>query len=151
MAANPPVSLRALTNEDDLVRILKDPLTMVASDGGVEIPKRGVPHPRSYGTFARVLGVYVREKHVLTLEDAVRKMTSLPAARFGLLDRGVLRPGAFADLVIFDPARVNDRATFEKPRREATGIKTVIINGCVVVADGELTDGLQGEVIRHSI
>lgn len=109
-------------NEDDLVRILKDPLTMVASDGGVEIPKRGVPHPRSYGTFARVLGVYVREKRVLSLEDAVRKMTSLPAARLGLQDRGLLRPGMKADIAIFDPVRVRDRATFADPHQYAEGV-----------------------------
>lgn len=112
---------------------------------------RGLPHPAAYGAFARILSKFAGAGKSLSLEDAIRKMTSYPAQLFGLKDRGVLRPGAFADLVIFDPARVNDRATFEKPRREATGIKTVIINGCVVVADGELTDGLQGEVIRHSI
>ena len=91
-------------SEDDLERILKHPATMIASDGEVPIFGRANPHPRSYGTFARVLGVYVREKHDLTLEDAIRKMTSLPANRLRLTDRGVLRPGMKADIAIFDPA-----------------------------------------------
>ncbi len=134
-------------NEDDLVRILKDPLTMIASDGGVEIPKRGVPHPRSYGTFARVLGVYVREKHVLTLEDAVRKMTSLPAARLGLQDRGLLRPGMKADISIFDPARVIDRATFADPHQYAEGVNYVIVNGMIVLDNGKMTDNRSGQVL----
>lgn len=134
-------------NEDDLVRILKDPLTMVASDGGVEIPKRGVPHPRSYGTFARVLGVYVREKRVLTLEDAIRKMTSLPAARLGLQDRGILRPGLKADIAIFDPARILDRATFADPHQYAEGVSYVFVNGTVVLDNGKMTDARPGQVL----
>ncbi len=134
-------------NEDDLVRILKDPLTMVASDGGVEIPKRGVPHPRSYGTFARVLGVYVREKRALSLEEAVRKMTSLPAARFGLLDRGVLRPGMKADIAIFDPARIIDRATFADPHQYAEGVSFVVVNGTVVLDGGNMTPARPGQVL----
>ncbi len=134
-------------NEDDLIRILKDPLTMVASDGGVEIPKRGVPHPRSYGTFARVLGVYVREKRVLSLEDAIRKMTSLPAQRFGLQDRGVLRPGMKADITIFDAARIIDRATFANPHQYAEGVSYVIVNGTVVLDNGKMTDARPGQVL----
>lgn len=134
-------------NEDDLVRILKDPLTMIASDGGVEIPKRGVPHPRNYGTFARVLSVYVREKHVLNLEDAVRKMTSLPAGRLGLQDRGLLRPGMKADIAIFDPSRVRDRATFADPHQYAEGVSYVIVNGTVVLNDGKMTEARPGQVL----
>lgn len=134
-------------NEDDLMRILKDPLTMVASDGGVEIPKRGVPHPRSYGTFARVLGVYVREKRVLSLEDAVRKMTSLPAARFGLQDRGVLRPGMKADIVVFDPERVRDKATFADPHQYAEGVSYVLVNGAIVLDDGKMTEARPGQIL----
>ena len=134
-------------NEDDLIRILKDPLTMVASDGGVEIPKRGVPHPRSYGTFARVLGVYVREKRVLSLEDAVRKMTSLPAARFGLQDRGVLRPGMKADIVVFDPERMRDKATFADPHQYAEGFSYVVVNGSVVLDNGKMTEARPGQVL----
>ena len=101
-------------SEDDLVRILRHPATMVASDGEVPTFGRANPHPRSYGTFARVLGVYVREKQVLTLEEAVRKMTSFPAARCGLADRGVLRPGMKADIAVFDAA------TRPRSRRRST-------------------------------
>ncbi len=134
-------------NEDDLVRILKDPLTMIASDGGVEIPKQGVPHPRSYGTFARVLGVYVREKRVLSLEDAIRKMTSLPAARLGLQGRGVLRPGMKADIAVFDPAHIIDRATFADPHQYAEGVSYVIVNGVVVLDDSKMTETRPGQVL----
>jgi N-acyl-D-amino-acid deacylase len=134
-------------NEDDLVRIIKDPLTMIASDGGVEIPKRGVPHPRSYGTFARVLNVYVREKRVLSLEDAVRKMTSLPAQRLGFADRGLLRPGMKADVVVFDLGRVRDKATFADPHQYAEGFSYVIVNGTVVLADGKMTEARPGQVL----
>jgi N-acyl-D-amino-acid deacylase len=134
-------------NEDDLVRILKDPLTMIASDGGVEIPGRGVPHPRSYGTFARVLGVYVREKRALSLEDAIRKMTSLPAQRLGLHNRGMLRPGMKADVVIFDPERVRDRATFADPHQYAEGVSFVIVNGTIVLDDGKMTEARPGRAL----
>ncbi|MBI1765972.1 MAG: D-aminoacylase [Acidobacteria bacterium] len=134
-------------NEDDLVRILKDPLTMIASDGGVEIPKRGVPHPRSYGTFARVLNVYVREKRVLTLEDAVRKMSSLPAGRMGFTDRGLLRPGMKADVVVFDAERVRDKATFAEPHQYAEGFSYVIVNGAVVLDGGKMTEARPGQVL----
>jgi dihydroorotase/N-acyl-D-amino-acid deacylase len=134
-------------NEDDLVRILKDPLTMIASDGGIEIPKRGVPHPRSYGTFARVLNVYVREKHVLSLEEALRKMTSLPAQRMGFADRGLLRPGLKADVVVFDPERVRDKATFAEPHQYAEGVNYVIVNGALVLDSGKMTDARPGQVL----
>jgi dihydroorotase/N-acyl-D-amino-acid deacylase len=134
-------------NEDDLLRILKDPLTMIASDGGVEIPGHGVPHPRSYGTFARVLGVYVREKRALSLEDAIRKMTSLPAQRLGLHDRGMLRPGMKADIVIFDPERVRDRATFADPHQYAEGVSFVIVNGAIVLDDGKMTEARPGRAL----
>src|SRR5499426_2976662 len=134
-------------NEDDLMRILKDPLTMIASDGGVEIPGRGVPHPRNYGTFARVLGVYVREKRALSLEDAIRKMTSLPAQRLGLHDRGLLRPGMKADVVIFDPERVRDRATFADPHQYAEGVSFVIVNGTIVLDDGKMTEARPGRAL----
>jgi N-acyl-D-aspartate/D-glutamate deacylase len=110
---------------------------------------RGLPHPAAYGAFPRILSEFVREDGVLTLEEAVKKMTSRPASIFGLQARGKIRRGAFADLVILDPKRINDRATFEKPRREATGIKTVIINGRVAFERGQLTNGWHGKVIRH--
>jgi dihydroorotase/N-acyl-D-amino-acid deacylase len=135
-------------SEQDVERILVSPVTMIASDG--EIPgATGVPHPRSYGTFARVLGVYVREKKLLTLEEAVRKMTSMPAARLRLADRGLLRPGMKADIVVFDPATVADRATFAAPRRFAEGFTDVLVNGTTVILKGELTSNRPGQVLER--
>jgi len=133
--------------EEDIERVMKYPWTMVASDGEVAIPGRGVIHPRSYGTFARVLGVYVRERHIITLEDAIRKMTSLPAQRVGIVDRGVLRPGLRADIVIFDPDKVHDTATYDDPHQYAVGYKGVIVNGQVVYENGEMTSARPGRVL----
>jgi len=110
-----------------------------------------LPHPAAYGAFARILSKYVREDRALTLEEAVRKMTSYPARIFGLKDRGVIRPGAFADLTIFDPGRVNDRASFEKPRREAAGVEMVIVNGRVAFENGQASGNLPGSAIRNSV
>jgi N-acyl-D-amino-acid deacylase len=135
-------------SEEDVVRILKHPATMIASDGEVPVFGKSSPHPRSYGTFVRVLGVYVREKHALTLEDAVRKMTSLPAARVGIRDRGILRPGMKADLVIFDPATVADRATYDNPHQYPAGVSHVIVNGVLIVDDGKVTGARPGRVLR---
>src|SRR5262245_5886118 len=137
-------------SEDDLVRIMKHPATMIASDASPGIPTFGkdVPHPRAYGTFARVLGLYVREKHVLTLEDAVRKMSSFPAWRMGLRDRGLLRPGMKADIVVFDPATIIDRATFERPHQYADGVSSVIVNGHVTFTSGSMTGDRAGRVLR---
>ena len=112
---------------------------------------RGSPHPAAYGAFARILSKFVREDRSLTIEEAVRKMTSYPARIFGLKDRGVIRPGAFADLALLDPKRVNDRANFENPRREATGIELVIINGRVTFENNQALDNLPGSVIRTSV
>ena len=134
-------------NEDDLVRILKHPATMVGSDGEVPIFGQANPHPRSYGTFARVLGVYVRDKQVITLEEAVRKMSSAPAQPIGLADRGVLRPGLKADIAIFDPATVRDTATFEKPHSYAEGVSVVIVNGQVAFEGGKMTAARPGGVL----
>ena len=134
-------------SEDDVMRIMQHPATMIASDGEVPLFGRGNPHPRSYGTFARVLGVYVREKKTLTLEDAVRRMTSFPAARIGVQDRGILRPGMKADVVIFDPGRVRDLATFESPHQYAEGFSHVLVNGIVVFEKGEMTPARPGRVI----
>ncbi|HSP17351.1 MAG TPA: D-aminoacylase [Thermoanaerobaculia bacterium] len=136
-------------SEDDVIRILRHPATMIASDGEVPVFGKNSPHPRSYGTFVRVLGVYVREKQVLTLEDAVRKMTSLPAGRVGLRDRGLLRPGMKADLVIFDPATVADRATYANPHQYAVGVSHVVVNGVLVVDEGKVTGARPGRVLRH--
>ena len=134
-------------NEQDLERILRYPHTMVASDGGVVMPGEGVPHPRNYGTFPRILARYVRERHTLTLEDAVRKMTSLPAGRFRIFDRGIVRPGMKADLVVFDPARVRDTAEFGKPHQMAEGFVHVLVNGKPVLRDGKLTAERPGRVL----
>jgi dihydroorotase/N-acyl-D-amino-acid deacylase len=134
--------------EQDLERIMKHPLTMVASDGWVQILNRGVPHPRSYGTFPRVLGVYVRERNVLTLEDAIRRMTSFPAQRLRVNDRGVLRQGMKADIVVFDPARVRDMATFEKPHQYAEGFSSVIVNGQLAFDGKAMTTARPGKVVR---
>jgi dihydroorotase/N-acyl-D-amino-acid deacylase len=138
--------------EDDLVRIMKHPATMIASDASPGMPTFGkdVPHPRAYGTFARVLGVYVREKHVLTLEDAIRKMSSFPAQRMGLADRGLLRPGMKADVAVFDPATIVDRATFERPHQYAEGVSAVIVNGKVTLAGGQMTGERAGRPLHHA-
>jgi N-acyl-D-amino-acid deacylase len=134
-------------NEDDLQRILRHPATMIGSDG--EIPIFGVasPHPRSYGTFVRVLGRYVRDLKTITLEDAVRKMSAFPAQRIGLTDRGVLREGLKADIAIFDPNTVRDAATFEQPHQYAEGVTQVIVNGQVVYADGKMTPARPGRIL----
>ena len=134
-------------SEEDVVRIMKHPATMIASDGEVPTFGRGNPHPRSYGTFARVLGVYVREKKALTLEDAIRKMTALPATRLRINDRGILRPGMKADIAIFDPATVRDTATFEKPHAYAEGFSHVLVNGEVVYEHGAMTAARPGRVL----
>ncbi len=134
--------------EEDLERILRFPLTMIASDGEVAFFGKESPHPRSYGTFVRVLGVYVREKRLLRLEEAVRKMTSLPATRLGLADRGILRPGMKADLVLFDPQSVRDAATFENPHQYAEGIALVVVNGQIIF-DGKAMTGARPGRILH--
>jgi N-acyl-D-amino-acid deacylase len=135
---------------DDVDTILRYPNAAIASDGGVITPGRGHPHPRSYGTNARVLADYVRERGVLTLEDAVRRMTSLPARTFGFQDRGIVRPGFVADLVLFDPERVVDKATFTDPHNYSEGFDTVIVNGVSVVSDGQLTDRRPGAFIANN-
>lgn len=134
-------------SEDDLERIMRHPTTMIASDG--EIPTFGErhPHPRSYGTFARVLGRYVRDKQTLTLEQAVQKMTSLPAQRIGLQDRGLLRPGMRADIAVFDPERVRDAATFEQPHHYAEGFTLVLVNGVVILENDAITGARPGRVL----
>jgi dihydroorotase/N-acyl-D-amino-acid deacylase len=133
--------------EDDLQRILAHPATMIASDGEVAVFGRNVPHPRSYGTFARVLGLYTREKKVLRLETAVQKMSALPAQRLGMSDRGVLRQGLKADIAVFDAAAIRDTATFEKPHSYAEGVSLVIVNGQVAFEDGRMTSARPGRVL----
>ena len=135
-------------DEADIVRIMRHPQTMIASDGRLVQPGEGHPHPRWYGTFPRVLGEYVREKRVLSLEEAVRKMTSMPAARLGLADRGRIAEGVRADLVVFDPATVADRATFIEPHQYPAGIPWVIVNGVITVDAGEYRDVRPGRSLR---
>jgi N-acyl-D-amino-acid deacylase len=136
-------------SETDVQNIMREPFTMIASDSGVRRPDEGVPHPRGYGNNARVLGHYVRELGLLSLEDAIRKMTSLPAQTFNLKDRGLLREGFAADLVIFDDATIADRATFEQPRQFPVGISYVIVNGQPVLAEGQMTAARPGQPLRH--
>jgi N-acyl-D-amino-acid deacylase len=135
--------------EADVRGIMREPFTMIASDSSVRAFGEGVPHPRGYGNNARVLGLYVRELRLLTLEDAIRKMTSLPAQTFGLRDRGLLREGFAADLVIFDEATVGDRATFEQPHQYPSGISHVIVNGEPVLVDGQMTAARPGTALRN--
>jgi N-acyl-D-amino-acid deacylase len=131
-------------DEREVADILKHPLVSVASDSGVRSLGSGMPHPRGYGTNARVLGRYVREKKLITLEDAVRKMSSLPATAFRMDDRGLVRAGYVADLTIFDPATVSDKATFEKPHAYAEGVRHVVVNGRLVMRDAAMTGLLSG-------
>jgi N-acyl-D-amino-acid deacylase len=139
-------------NEDELSAILKHPVCMAASDGSALAADgplhKGNPHPRAYGTFSRVLGKYAREEKIFSLPEAIRKITSLPAATLGLVDRGVLRPGAWADVVIFDPDRVQDRATWQQPHQYPEGIPFVLVNGVPVVDEGRHTLAFPGRVVR---
>src|SRR5438128_1575866 len=134
-------------SEQDLERILRHPATMIGSDGEIPTFGKAAPHPRSYGTFARVLAVYVRERNTITLEDAVRKMTGFPAQRLSLLDRGLLRPGMKADVTVFDPARVRDTATFDKPHQYAEGFSYVVVNGEIVFDGKAMTSARPGRVL----
>jgi N-acyl-D-amino-acid deacylase len=138
-----------LMGDVDIERIMRYPFTAVASDGGVTEMGVGNPHPRSYGTNARVLAEYVRTRGVLTLPDAIRRMTSLPARTFSLHDRGLIHEGMAADLVIFDPVKVEDKATYAKPHQYSTGFDYVLVNGKVEVADGKLTADRGGKALRH--
>jgi N-acyl-D-amino-acid deacylase len=137
-------------SEEDLQVFLRHPNTMIASDSGVRAWREGVPHPRGYGNNARVLARYVRELKVLRLEDAVRRMTSLPATTFRLKDRGILREGAWGDLVIFDPARVQDEARFDDPHHYASGFMWVLVNGVPVIKQDQHTGRTPGTVLRAS-
>ena len=137
-------------DEEDVARIMRHPMVAHASDGRLSRPGEGHPHPRAYGTFPRVLGHYVRELQVLSLESAIRKMTSLPAWRVGLTDRGRIVEGMVADLVIFDPATVADRGTFEDPHQYPIGIPFVLVRGIPVVDQGTFTAHRPGVVLRRS-
>jgi N-acyl-D-amino-acid deacylase len=136
-------------DEADVQSIMRAPFTMIASDSGVRQFGEGVPHPRGYGNNARVLGRYVRELKLLTIEDAIRKMTSLPAQTFGLRDRGLIREGFAADFVIFDENQIADRATFENPHQYPIGISSVYVNGAEVFADQKMTGARTGVALRR--
>lgn len=136
-------------SEDDIRLIMSKPYTMASSDGSLVRPGAGRPHPRDSGAFARRLGVYVRERGVIGLEFAIRSMTSLPALVFGLEDRGLIREGAAADLTIFDPAAIRDRATYTDPHQLAEGVAYVLVNGVVVLDNGRFTDALPGRVLTR--
>ena len=137
--------------EEDVARIMQAPFTMIASDAGIPQFGYSVPHPRAYGTNTRVLGRYVREKQLLPLEDAIRKMTSLPASRFQLHERGLIKQNYKADLVIFDPDTVTDLATFEQPHAYPRGIHTVIVNGEITVSEGVHLGVRAGVVLDHQL
>jgi N-acyl-D-amino-acid deacylase len=137
-------------SEDDLRTVMTHPLACIGSDGRAMTPKAGGrPHPRFYGTFPRVLGKYVREEKLFSLEEAVRKMTSLPATFFGIQDRGILREGLAADITVFDPEKIIDKATYENPHQYAEGISYVVVNGEVVVDNGKHTGKRPGKILKR--
>jgi N-acyl-D-amino-acid deacylase len=141
-----------LMSEDNVRRELRLPWMSFGSDAG-SIASEGVflnsnPHPRAYGNFARLLGHYVRDERLVPLQEAVRRLSALPAANLGIRERGTLRTGYFADLAIFDPATIADRATFEQPHLYAVGMRHVFVNGRQVLADGEPTGATPGRVVR---
>ena len=142
----------SIMTEDDVRLALADPLVSVGTDAGAKAEdgplSESKSHPRAWGSFPRILGHYVRDEHLLTLEEAIRKMTSRPAIRVGFMDRGLLRPTFAADIVVFDPATIRDVATFEDPTHYAAGIKWVLVNGQAVVADGKITAARPGRVLR---
>ena len=138
--------------EDDIVRIMRHPLQMIGTDSSSCTTtgpfSKGKPHPRHYGTYPRILGRYVREKGVLGLEEAIRKMTSLPAQRFSISDRGLIRTGMYADITIFESENVIDKATYAEPHQFPEGIRYVIINGEVAVDNGRFNGILAGKTLR---
>jgi N-acyl-D-amino-acid deacylase len=135
-----------MMSEDDVRTVLSHPMTMIGSDG---VPAPGKPHPRLWGTFPRVLGRYAREHGVLSFTEAVRRMTSLPASMFGLTDRGTVREGAFADLVVLDPTTIADVATYREPEQPPAGINAVVVNGTVVARDNQHTGARPGRALRR--
>ena len=141
-----------LMSEENVRRQIRLPWMSFDSDAASLAPEepflQSNPHPRAYGNFARLLGRYVRDERLITLEEAVRRLTSLPASNLRIADRGALRPGYFADLAIFDPATIADRATFDRPHQYAIGMRHVFVNGSQVLADGEHTGATPGRVVR---
>ena len=145
----PAGAIYFVLNEEDVQRVLKHPHTMIGSDG---LPLDKHPHPRLWGTFPRVLGHYTRQLKLFTLAEAVSKMTGLPAKRFGFRKRGLVREGYYADLVVFDPKTVSDKATFEEPKQQSVGIDLVMVNGRIAFQDGHMTDtGRAGRVLQREL
>jgi N-acyl-D-amino-acid deacylase len=142
----PAGAIYFMMNEEDVRRVLAFEHTMIGSDG---LPHDVHPHPRLWGTFARVLGHYCREERLFSLPEAVRKMTGLPAGRFGLAGRGRLAPGAYADVTLFDADEIIDRATFAEPTMPAAGIHLVLVNGKPVWQDGAPTGARPGRALRR--
>ena len=138
--------------EDDVTLALQQPWVSVDNDSEGTAPDGPLsaehPHPRAYGTFPRILRKYVREEHALTLEDAIRKFTALPASRMRIGDRGLVKEGLWADIVIFDPETIADRSTFDAPNALAIGMQWVLVNGVPVIADGKMTGARPGRVLR---
>ena len=137
-------------NEEDVKRIMSHPNVMHASDGSTIEFGKAQPHPRSYGTYPRILGRYVREASLIPLTESIRKMTSLPASVLGLHDRGMIKNNFWADLVIFDPKKIIDNATWENPHQFPSGISWVLVNGKIVIEKGEKSGKLTGKVLKHS-
>jgi N-acyl-D-amino-acid deacylase len=141
-------------SEENIKKVLSHPLVMIGSDGNAVSPagqlSEGKPHPRYYGTFPRVLGKYVREEKLFSLAEGVKKMTSMPAEKLGLRGRGIIKKNYYADLVIFNPDEIIDKATFVNPHQLAVGIEYVIVNGKVAIENGKHTRSMSGKVIRHS-
>ncbi|KPV61504.1 MAG: D-glutamate deacylase [Candidatus Bathyarchaeota archaeon BA1] len=137
-------------HEDDVRTIIKHPLSMIGTDSWIAIPGVGKPHPRFYGTYPRILSRYVREQKLLRLEEAIRKMSSMPCQKLGLFDRGLIKEGFWADLVIIDQERVLDKATYDNPHQYPNGVEHVIVNGEIVVRDGEHTGKRPGRVLRRT-
>jgi len=129
--------------------IMKQEFVATASDGSSQVPSNTVPHPRSYGCFARKIGRYAVAEKIITLEHAIRSASGLPADVLKLPDRGYLKPGYFADVVVFDPETFIDRATFDKPHQYATGVRFLLVNGKLAVDQGKYMDALAGRVLRH--
>jgi len=134
-------------NEKDVEYFIQYPYNMIGADGGVS-NGRGMPHPRTYGTNARVLALYVREQKIISLEEAIRRMTSLAAQKFQLKDRGMIKEGMAADIVVFDEARVKDNATYEQPHQFSSGFHFVIVNGQVVINEGKHNGIKSGIVLK---
>ncbi len=146
---DPSVDPRSM-NEEQKRAIYRAPWVSISSDASPANPAKNPHlHPRTFGTFPRIYAKYVREDHVLTLEDAIRKMTSLPANLLGLYDRGRIAPGMAADIVIFDPDKIQDTATFAKPAVYPTGIDAVLVNGTLAIDHGKSTGEMVGEVLLH--